>query len=337
MTEDSIIWGIIGCGDVAEVKSGPAFQKCKNSKLLAVMRRNADLAEDFAKRHGVPFWYNDADELLANPDINAVYVATPPSTHLDYALKALAAGKNVYIEKPMVLNQCDAQLLEEAVNKNHQKLVVAHYRRFLPMYLKVKELIASKSIGDIKFVDLRFLQPYDFNDKATWRLDEKVSGGGYFHDIAPHQIDLMYHFFGNYDLAKGIAVNQSKINNVDDTVNGIISFKNGIQFRGMWSFAIPKDLEEDRCTIYGEAGTIEISFYQEKLTLISNKINKTFEFKNPENIQLPMIQETVNYFLGKRSNPCSVEDGKLVTKLMQEFTKKETIQHGTNMEMVRAK
>ena len=325
MINDSVTWGVIGCGDVVEVKSGPAFQKCDNSKLLAVMRRNGDLAEDFAKRHNVPLWYNDADELLANPDINAIYIATPPSTHLEYALKALDAGKNVYIEKPMAINDEEAIILQDAVHKSTQKLVVAHYRRFLPMYVKVKELINSNTIGDIKFVDLRFLQPYDFNDKATWRLDKEISGGGYFHDIAPHQIDLMYYFFGDYDIAKGISVNQSKINNVDDTVNGIISFKNNIQFRGMWSFAIPDDLEEDRCVIYGENGTIEISFYKEKLILNSTKINKTFEFKNPENIQFPMIQETVNYFLGKRSNPCPVEDGRLVTKLMQEFTKKEII------------
>jgi predicted dehydrogenase len=170
-------------------------------------------------------------------------------------------------------------------------------------------------------VDLRFLQPYDFNDKATWRLDEEVSGGGYFHDIAPHQIDLMYHFFGNYTEAKGIAVNQSGINSVDDTVNGLINFDNGIQFRGMWSFAIPKDLEEDRCVIYGADGNIELSFYEEKLKLNSKKINKEFNFKNPINIQQPMIQETVNYFLGKRSNPCPVEDGVIVINLMEAFTK----------------
>lgn len=317
----TIKWGIIGCGDVAEVKSGPAFQKCYNSELLAVMRRNADLAKDFAKRHHVPLWYDDVNKLLTNPDINAIYVATPPSTHLDYALKALKANKDVYLEKPMVLSKKEAITLKKAVNKSNQKLVVAHYRRFLPMYIQVKELLDSHAIGDVKFVDLRFLQPYDFNDKATWRLDEEVSGGGYFHDIAPHQIDLMYHFFGNYTEAKGIAVNQSGINSVDDTVNGLINFDNGIQFRGMWSFAIPKDLEEDRCVIYGADGNIQLSFYEEKLKLNSKKINKEFNFKNPINIQQPMIQETVNYFLGKRSNPCPVEDGVIVINLMEAFTK----------------
>ncbi|WP_136480718.1 Gfo/Idh/MocA family protein [Cognatitamlana onchidii] len=321
VAEEIVKWGIIGCGDVAEVKSGPAFQNSQSSELVAVMRRNASLAEDFAKRHNVPHWYSSANDLLNHDGINAVYIATPPSTHLEYAIKALKAGKNVYIEKPMVLNITEAKELEKALSNSNQRLVVAHYRRFLPMYLKVKELIESDAIGNTKFVDLRFLQPYNFNDKATWRLDEEVSGGGYFHDIAPHQIDLMYYFFGEYKRAVGLSINQSKINKVDDTVNGIIDFSNGTQFRGMWSFAIPEYLEEDRCTIYGEHGTIEISFYNDRLILNSSKINRTFNFKNPENIQQPMIQQTVNYFLGKRSNPCPFEDGQLVTKLMEEFTK----------------
>ncbi|PWH84405.1 oxidoreductase [Algibacter marinivivus] len=321
MNNTTINWGIIGCGDVAEVKSGPAFQKCKDSSLVAVMRRNGSLAKDFADRHQVPLWYDNADKLLKNPDINAVYIATPPSTHLDYALKALKSGKDVYLEKPMVLSDGEALQLKKAVNKSSQKLVVAHYRRFLPMYLKVRDLIDVNAIGTIKFVDLRFLQPFDFNSKASWRLDEEVSGGGYFHDIAPHQIDLMYHFCGDFKNAKGISVNQSNINQVDDTVNGIIDFQNGIQFRGMWSFAIPNCLQEDRCVIYGEHGTMEFSFYENLLLLNSRGHSRSFEFKNPINIQEPMIQETVNYFLGKRSNPCPVEDGELVTNIMEAFTK----------------
>jgi len=324
MTDNIIKWGIIGCGDVAEVKSGPAFQKCNNSELLAVMRRNGSLAEDFAKRHNVPLWFDNADMLLANPEVNAVYIATPPSSHLFYALKALEAGKDVYLEKPMVLSEKEALTLEAAVNASGQKLVVAHYRRFLPMYVRIKELLETNAIGQLKFVDLRFLQPFDFNDKATWRLEEAVSGGGYFHDIAPHQIDLMYYFFGNFNETKGIAVNQSGIHAVDDTVNGLINFDNGVQFRGMWSFAIPEYLEEDRCIIYGENGTIELSFYAETLKIKSNKTNEAFNFKNPVNIQQPMIQETVNYFLGKRSNPCPVQDGVAIVKIMEAFTKKNS-------------
>ena len=324
MTDKKTIkWGIIGCGDVAEMKSGPAFQKCENSELLAVMRRNTDLAKDFAKRHRVPLWYDDAQQLLENNEINAVYIATPPSSHLEYTTQALSAGKDVYLEKPMVLSNNESQQLVEIVNKSNRKVVVAHYRRFLPLYMKVKELIDANVIGAINYVDLRFLQPLDFNSKAIWRLNEAISGGGYFHDIAPHQIDLMYHFFGNDDNHKGIAINQSGRYHVDDMVNGLISFKNKIQFRGIWSFAIPKYLKEDSCNIYGENGRISFSFYQESLKLETKNKNEVFNFTNPENVQQPLIQEAVNYFLGKRNNPCPVEDGALVISIMEEFTKKQ--------------
>lgn len=323
MTKKStVVWGIIGCGDVAEVKSGPAFQKCNNSELLAVMRRDADKAKDFAKRHNVPLWYDNAEELLDNSDITSVYIATPPSTHLSLSLKALQAGKDVYLEKPMVLSVEESDALAKAVNNSNNKLVVAHYRRFLPMYIKVKELLEANIIGAINYTDLRFLQPYNFNSKATWRLNSTISGGGYFHDIAPHQIDLMYHFFGDVESIKGVSVNQSGRHEVDDMVNGLVSFKNNVQFRGIWSFDIPKYLEEDKCTIYGENGMIEFSFYEDELTLTLKEKKETFNFKNPINIQQPMIQETVNYFLGKRNNPCPVEDGALVISIMETFTKK---------------
>ena len=108
MSTDLVRWGMIGCGDVAEVKSGPGFQKARGSRLVAVMRRDAGRAEDYARRHGVPRWYRDAAQLIADPEVDAVYVATPPSTHRQYTLMAAAAGKPVYVEKPM------AHSIEEA-------------------------------------------------------------------------------------------------------------------------------------------------------------------------------------------------------------------------------
>ena len=99
-----IAWGIIGVGDVCEIKSGPAFNSIEGSKLVAVMRRNAALAQDYAQRHSVPKWYDDADALINDPEINAIYIATPPDTHQFYTLKAAKAHKIVYVEKPMARN-----------------------------------------------------------------------------------------------------------------------------------------------------------------------------------------------------------------------------------------
>ena len=318
--EEKIIWGIIGCGDVAEVKSGPAFQKCNHSELLAVMRRNGALAKDFANRHKVPLWYDNAEGLLANPEINAVYVATPPASHLYYAIRALKAGKHVYLEKPMVLSVQESKQLELAVSKSERKLVVAHYRRLLPMYIKIKELLEENAIGKIQYVDLKFLQSFSMNPEGNWRLNPEVSGGGHFHDMAPHQIDLMYYFFGDFDIVKGVSNNTSNQNSVNDTVNGIIRFKNDIQFQGLWAFASPKFLEKDNCTIYGEKGTILFSFYKDELLLKTQRNKEVFNFINPVHIQQPMIQETVNYFLGFKLNPCSVEEGTIVIKAIEQLT-----------------
>jgi len=318
---DTINWGIIGAGDVAEVKSGPAFNKVKNSKLLAVMRRNTAKAKDFAERHHVPFWYDSIDDLLANKEINAVYIATPPSTHLEIAKKCLAAKKRIYLEKPMTLNATEAKELNKIVTEN-DTIVVAHYRRKLLPFLKVKELIDLNIIGDIMFADIQILQSNE-NDIITktedhWRLKPAISGGGYFNDIAPHQIDLMYYYFGEIENSTGFS-HSSKNNKVDDLVNGIINFKNGVQFRGIWNFNANERETKDECKIYGTKGTITFSFYGKKVTLTSDEKNAIFNFTNPKNIQQPMIEATVNYFLKKAENPCTVKEGLEVMKVIDSF------------------
>ncbi|WP_299670400.1 Gfo/Idh/MocA family oxidoreductase [uncultured Polaribacter sp.] len=318
----TINWGIIGCGDVAEVKSGPAFQKVQNSKLIAVMRREAAKAKDFAERHNVPLWYDTVEELLANPAINAVYIATPPSTHLEIAKKCLQAAKFVYLEKPITLNFEEAKELNRIVARN-DKLVVAHYRRKLPAFLKVKELIDANSIGKIAFVDLQILQPTKnkiiTKTAANWRLNPAISGGGYFHDIAPHQIDLMSYYFGDIKNAEGFSTSILQ-NGVHDLVNGIIEFENAVQFRGIWNFnALEKEVK-DACKIYGEKGTITFSFYGEKIVLSTDEREEVFNFTNPTHVQQPMIEQTVNYFLGKDKNPCTIESGVSVMKIIEAFT-----------------
>ena len=321
---DTINWAIIGCGDVAEVKSGPAFNKVANSNLLAVMRRDATKAQDFALRHKVPLWYSSVDDVLNNDDIHAVYIATPPSSHLEITKKSLAANKFVYLEKPMTIDADEAHKLREIVTENN-KVVVAHYRRNLPAFKKVKELLNSNIIGKVSFVNIQILQAANNSIIAktenNWRLNPETSGGGYFHDIAPHQIDLMYHYFGAIKNAKGFSTS-TKNNNVDDVVNGIIAFENGIQFNGIWNFAAAEKDVKDQCKIYGENGTISFSFYGEKVYLhLNNKKEQVFKFKNPEHVQQPMIEQTVNYFLNKDSSPCSVKDGVIVMEILDSFTK----------------
>lgn len=315
----TITWGIIGCGDVAELKSGPAFQKIENSSLVFVMRRNEEKVKDYAKRHYVSNWTTNAAELIESELINSVYIATPPSSHLQYALQAIEAGKNVYIEKPMVLNSKETKILAEAVKNGKVKVTVAHYRRRLPLFLNVKELLEADIIGEVYLVEINIAQSGNANLIAktdlNWRTNPEISGGGYFHDIAPHQIDLMCYYFGEIHSISGIDVDENKLS--QDVVKGEVQFKNGVQFKGSWDFDASEDI--DNCTIYGEKGTISFSFYGEELIVSGLKAKESYQFSNPEHVQQPMIEETVDYFLENNLNPCSVEEAAIVTEIMDVF------------------
>jgi len=148
---NKINWGIIGCGDVTEIKSGPAFNKVPHSALVAVMRRNANKAADYAHRHNVSRWYADAQQLIHDNEVNAIYIATPPSSHAEYALQAINAGKSVYVEKPMALNYSAAKKMAQVAQEKNVKMVVAHYRREWPLFIKLKQLVNNKVIGNIPY------------------------------------------------------------------------------------------------------------------------------------------------------------------------------------------
>ncbi|MNK05924.1 Glucose--fructose oxidoreductase precursor [compost metagenome] len=320
---EEIKWGIIGCGDVTEVKSGPAFNKVLNSSLVAVMRRDAAKAKDYAIRHNVPKWYDDADQLIDDPEINAIYIATPPLQHEEYAMRAMAAGKPVYVEKPMTLNAASAIRMKAASEKYDVKLTVAHYRRAQPMFLKVKSLLEEKAIGAVKLVQLQMLQPQNSDliagSETNWRLNPAISGGGLFHDLAPHQLDLMIYFFGEVNRSMGISLNQGSPYEVDDLVTGHILFHNGVVFNGSWCFSA--DEKTDICEIIGTEGKISFPMFGHKLTLSKGNDEQEFIFDPLQHVQQPMIEEVVKYFLGKTNNPCSAEQAIMSMQVMDSFTK----------------
>lgn len=323
---DKINWGIIGCGDVSEVKSGPAFNKVKNSSLVAVMRRDAEKAKDYALRHNVAKWYKDADALINDADVNAVYVATPPSSHEQYTIAAINAGKPVYVEKPMTVNAASAKRMMNAAQKKNIKLVVAHYRREQPLFKEIKQLLGENAIGDVRFARLTFYKKSLSKEelrvpKTAWRVDNEIAGGGLFHDLAPHQLDLMYYFFGEAEKAQGISLNQQKIYNADDIVAANILFKNGVLFDGLWSFNVSEGDEKDICEIIGSNGKIIFSVFGEpKIETIINGKKENFLFDPLQLVQQPMIERVVEYFLDKGTNPCSAEEGYKIMEMMDRIT-----------------
>jgi predicted dehydrogenase len=324
----TIHWGIIGCGDVTEVKSGPAFNKVENSSLVAVMRRDAAKAQDYAQRHGVPKWYNHANDLINDEEVNAIYIATPPAFHEEYAIAAINAGKPVYIEKPMALNYASANMIGKIAKEKNVKISVAHYRRGQPLFNEVKQLLEDKIIGDVRFAKLEFykkqLEREALNiPKVAWRVNPAIAGGGLFHDIAPHQVDLMYWFFGAIEKASGYSTNQAKMYEADDIVSGNILFKSGVIFNGLWCFNVAEENVKDLCEIQGSEGMMRFPIFDhKKIEIIKNGKTEEILFEPLQHVQQPLIQKVVNYFLGKGPNPCTPEDGATVMWLLDEFTKK---------------
>jgi predicted dehydrogenase len=253
-----------------------------------------------------------------------VYVATPPSTHQEYALAAIKAGKPVYVEKPMANNYAAALNIADTAAEKNIKLVVAHYRREQQRFKKVKQLIHDRAIGEILYARIELckqaLTKQELTDpKIAWRVDPAIAGGGIFHDLAPHQLDLMYYFFGPVKKVFGVAANQCANYTADDMVSCAILFNSGVALSGVWCFNAPA--EKDICEITGTEGKISFSvFSTNAITVTAGGETTTHNFDDLLHVQQPMIQATVKYFLGEGPNPCTGHEGAEIMRLIETIT-----------------
>lgn len=301
----TIRWGMIGCGDVTEVKSGPGFQKAENSALVAVMRRNGKLAADYARRHSVPRWYDDAQALVNDPEVDAVYIATPPYAHMAYTLMAAEAGKAVYVEKPMARNAEECEAMLGACASAGVPLFVAYYRRALPRFLKVKHLLASGAIGEIRSVSVAYHRPplaNDFELEKPWRVDPELAGGGYFMDLASHTLDFLDDALGPIEEVAGFAANQARHYQAEDIVTASFRFASGVHGVGTWSFSAFS--ERDQVTIAGSQGEVSFSsFGNDPVGLVTAEGEESFDLPVPEHVQQPLIQSVVDELNGAGECP----------------------------------
>jgi predicted dehydrogenase len=317
-------WGIIGCGDVTEVKSGPAFQQAEGSSLVAVMRRSGELANDYAQRHGVPKWYDDAEALINDPEVDAIYIATPPDSHKTYTLLCAQAGKAVYVEKPMALNYAECKEMIDACRTAEVPLFVAYYRRALPAFLKVKELIDTGSIGDIRSVNIRLFQPVLSDAQLAgilpWRVQPEIAGGGLFVDLASHMLDFLDYAIGPIKAAQGLASNQAGKYPAEDIVTATFLFDSGAHGTGTWCFSTHDS--QDKTEIIGSKGRITYStFVEEPVILETTAGIEKLSFVNPHHIQQPLIQTVVDAQLEKGACPSTGETGARTSWVMEQMLK----------------
>ena len=316
----TIRWGIIGCGNVTEVKSGPGLQKATNSALVAVMRRNGALAQDYAARHNVPKWYTDAQALIDDPEVDAVYIATPPNAHKAYTLAVAKAGKPVYVEKPMALNFAECQAMIDACQQANVPLWVAYYRRRLPRFLKVKELIETGAIGAPRTVTVTFYRKWRPAEphNLPWRVIPEIAGGGLFVDLAAHTLDYLDYFLGPIQSVQGYATNQAGYYSAEDVVAGSFVFASGVYGTGIWSFSSYTNL--DQTEIVGDKGKLTFtSFTTDPIVLTTADGVTEFPIDNPPHIQQPLIQTIVDELNGMGQCPSTGESGARTSWVMDQM------------------
>ncbi len=323
----TVQWGMIGCGDVTEVKSGPAFSRVPDSRLLAVMCRTAGRAEDYATRHGIPKWHTEARKLIHDPEINAVYIATPPDSHAIYTVMAAQAGKAVYVEKPMARNSRECEEMISICKRNNVPLFVAYYRRRMPKFLKVQQLLQDGVIGEVRTVSVHLHwppRPEDFNRSGLpWRVVPEIAGAGYFMDLASHQLDLLDYLIGPIAEALGQTANHAGWYPAEDAVVAHYRFENGVLGSGSWCFTVAGASKLDRTEIIGSRGTIVYSTFDDSpLQMINDKGIQEFSTPRPTHVQQPLIHSVVADLLGKEKCPSTGISAARTSTVMEMILKK---------------
>ena len=297
-------WGFIGCGEVTEKKSGPAFNEVPGSSVVAVMSRNEAKAKSYAKRHNIKRWYTDPQELIDDPNVNAVYIATPPSSHATFAIMAMKAGKPVYIEKPLAASYEDCARINRISEITGVPCFVAYYRRYLPYFQKVKSIINSGTIGTIVNVQIRFSVPprdLDYQDahNLPWRLQPDIAGGGYFYDLAPHQLDLLQDIFGVITRAHGYCSNRAHLYKAEDSISASFFFENGLPGSGSWCFVGHQSAKEDCIEVIGDKGMLSFSVYNyDPIQVVTSAGRTNIVVPNPSYVQLPIIRSVIEHLQG---------------------------------------
>lgn len=321
----TINWGMIGCGQVTEVKSGPGLYKSLNSKLYGLYNRNYDKAVDYANRHPVQNVFENLDEMLSDENIDIVYIATPPSSHKEFALKCIKYGKIPYIEKPIANTYEEALEIEKAALDANLPVYVAFYRRGAEKFIEIKKLLESGVIGNVRHISIIQNQPVQLDEldsnSLPWRVKKEISGGGKFLDMAVHVFDILQFMFGKLKNIDADLKNLGGYYDVDDMVTAKFEFENGVVGSGSWCYVADSNL--DRVEIFGDKGHMTFSgLGLDSFILRIGDVEKLYNFEVPENVSMPYQQSIVNELLGMSKSNADFSHALNISKLTDEIYKR---------------
>jgi predicted dehydrogenase len=319
-------WGIIGCGNVVEKKSGPSILQAGGSRIVGVMRRDADKARPFADAGGIALCTDDAEAVIRHPEVDIVYVATPPAQHRQYVLAAAAAGKHVLVEKPMGLSAAEDREMIAACRAAGVELFVAYYRRFHPHVQKMKELVDSGRIGRPVSAVIEYAQPpapgTSWGD--GWRLQPEISGGGLFVDVVSHRIDLMIYLLGEPQEVCGLTAQVEPATGVERAVSVAVRFADGALCSVSGDFVSGRSA--DRFVIAGTQGVIEAAALDSHaFTLRAGKLEEDYRFEKDSGPHLGLVRHIEAVLAGNQPNASSGEQGQLTDLVLDKGLRRDKL------------
>lgn len=250
-------WGILGAGDIARKHVAAAMQQAPGHRLHAIMRRDRAEAERFARDFGVERAYTDARAFVSDPQLDAVFIATPPSSHAEFTALAAAAGKHVICEKPIATSVADAESMIAVCAQHKVRLMICHYQRFNRRHQQMRRWIESGAIGRVVSARLNF-SSYSPPAADAWRYDPLVAGGGPVMDLGSHCLDLLTYLCG--PIESGVVLKSALAfqTSVEDTATTLLRLASGAHatVTNHWSARLPDDAARSVVEVWGTEGSL---------------------------------------------------------------------------------
>jgi predicted dehydrogenase len=285
-------WGLVGCGDISRKRVAPALRDLENCELVAVSRADAARAASFAEEFGARSWHADWRDLVRDPSVEAVYVATPVHLHAEQAVAAAEAGKHVLCEKPMALSVAECERMNAAAASNGVLLGVAYYRRFYPAVERVKAILESGEIGVPVVVQMNAFERFDPAPESPrrWLLDRRHAGGGPMFDFGCHRVEVLINLLGDVKAVRGLTSNVLFERGVEDTAGALLQFGRGTT--GSITVTHAAREPQDTLELFGSEGSIRVEVVNEGRLRIRTKDGERFESHPPHaNLHQPLVED----------------------------------------------
>ena len=308
-------WGVIGAGDIVKRRVAPALRESPRCEFLAVSRARADLADD-ARALGAARWYPRWRDLVADDDVECVYVATPVRVHAEQTIAAADAGKHVLCEKPMAMTTAECDRMIAACRANGVRLGIAYYRRFYPVIGRVKEILSSGAIGQPAFAEMTAFEWFDPapDHPRRWLLDRASAGGGPMMDFGCHRLEVLLNLFGPVARTASLAANVVFDRDVEDTAAVLLQFDRGPCASLVVSHAAHE--RQDTLRVFGTRGSIHIADLNSgELRLLVDGAERIESHPPASNVHGPLIEDFVDAVSANRDPAVDGAMGRAVARI----------------------